>query len=162
MNVKRNTPTQLIVENNPWFFAIIITFFALGMVVFSVTLMVQESILAGLFVLFVSAIIFPLTLYFIVQRVQIILDTNSQTMTIRRRTLRKYTEVKHDLKHLSHAEIDTYHDPKDGSKTHCPIFVLSGGMSAGRHPMTSTHQSGRGPGRIVRAVNTWLDAARQT
>ena len=91
--------------------------------------------------------------------VQVILDTPTNTMTIRRRTFLGYSEVVHTLAYLSHAELDT--SRSSDTPTHCPIFVLSGGMSEGHHKFTPAYQSGPGPARIVDAVNTWLNDARQ-
>ena len=161
MKVTRTTPTLLIVENTPWLFALLISIMALIAVTVGIIALTTGSIIGGIVVLSVSALIFPVFLYFIVQRVQIILNTTQNTMTIRKRTLLGYTNVTHDLHDLSHAELDTNYDDDDGSQTHCPIFVLNGGMSAGKHKMTATHQSGHGPGQIVDGVNEWLTAARR-
>jgi hypothetical protein len=161
MKVIRDTPTQLIVENTPWMFAIMLGIMALIAFATAFILLFSGSLVGGILVGLVSAVIFPFTLYYVVQRVQIIFDTPTNTMKIRKRTLLRYTTIAHDLHHLSHAELDTNIDSDDSTQTHCPIFVLSGGMSAGRHKMTPTHQSGHGPKRIVDAVNQWLNAARQ-
>jgi hypothetical protein len=161
MKVIRSTPTQLIVENTPWLFAIMLGIMAVIAFSTACILLFSGSLVGGIIVGLVSAIIFPVTLFYVVQRVQIIFDTPTNTMNIRKRTLLGYSTIAHDLHHLSHAELDTNIDGDDNTQTHCPIFVLNGGMSAGRHKMTPTHQSGHGPKRIVDAVNEWLNAARK-
>lgn len=160
MKVTHNTTPQLIVESTPWLFAILIGTMALIATTTTIALLFSGAIVGGILVGLVSVVIFPFTLYFIVQRVQVILETATQSMTIRKRTFLGYTNVIHDLRHLSHAELDTNHDSDDNTETHCPVFVLTGGMSQGRHNMTAAYHSGHGPKRIVDAVNTWLNAAR--
>ncbi len=99
---------------------------------------------------------FALFFWVFVRRNQLLLDRRAGTVTLRRRTLSRYSETIHDLDHLSRAIVQTSRG--DDSDTHRMALILSGGMDAGTHPFTAVYTSGTGARRAADAVNAWLHA----
>ena len=164
MKVTRNTPSQLILSNTPWFIGITLVFFILAFVGAGVFLASEggEGILFGIFfALFGGGMGFGAFCAF-VRRVQVILDRNNNSILIRRQSVFGYDAVEHELSHLSHAETESTTSRSDNgtSTLYRPVLILDEGMSAGRHPIVEAYSSGRGAQRLVDAVNDWLPARK--
>ena len=161
MKVLRNTPQQLIVEDRPWFFSLLLAAMFLGMLVAVGSTMGEGRYFLAAFVFLVSLAVFAPLAYFLVQRVQIVFDAPRNLLEIRRRTLRGYRVICHELSDFERAITETSRG--DGSETHRTTLILARGMSAGKHPMTPAYSSGNGAHRITAAINDWnrarLDSA---
>ena len=157
MKVTRNLPQQLIVEDRPWLVSLLLVGIAL---VFAgaalATLSSGEPIIA--FFLGLGAFMGVLALFLFTRRVQIIFDRPSDSVTIRRRSMRGTTEVKHKLSNLGEAVVETMSG--DGADTYRVSLVLTDGMSAGRHPVTGYYVSGKSAPRLAQEINAWLNAAK--
>ncbi|MES0864426.1 hypothetical protein ABLN87_18910 [Ruegeria sp. SCPT10] len=164
MKVTRNTPSQLILSNTPWFIGITLVFFILAFVGAGVFMASEggEGIFFGIFfALFGGGMGFGAFCAF-VRRVQVILDRNKNSILIRRQSVFGYDAVEHELSHLSHAETESTTSRSDNgtSTLYRPVLILDEGMSAGRHPIVEAYSSGRGAQRLVDAVNDWLPARK--
>lgn len=158
MKITRDTPDQLIIADVPWLLGIgliifILTFAGIGLAVF------LQGEWMGLLFLLIGGGIGLLAFAAFVRRVQVICDRVAGTVTIRRKSLFGYSEVQHDLRHLSKAVLESTTGSKGGT-LYRPVLVLDGGMSKGRHPIVEAYTNMSGPGRAVDAVNSWLGAAR--
>ena len=164
MKVTRNTPNQLILSNTPWFIGITLVLFILAFVGAGVFMASEggEGILFGIFfALFGGGLGFGAFCAF-VRRVQVILDRDKNSITIRRQSVFGYEQVEHVLSNLSHAETESTTSRSDNgtSTLYRPVLILDEGMSAGRHPIVEAYSSGRGAHRLVDAVNDWLPARK--
>ncbi|KIC39929.1 hypothetical protein RA27_16660 [Ruegeria sp. ANG-R] len=164
MKVTRNTPNQLILSDTPWFIGISLVFFILGFAAGGLFVASEGGmhIFAGLvFALGGGGLGFGAFCAF-VQRVQVILDRNKDSIVIRRQSVFGYSAVEHQLSNLSHAELEsTISRSKNSSSTlYRPVLILDRGMSAGPHPIVEAFSSGRGSRKMVEAVNDWLPARK--
>ncbi|MFK7836027.1 MAG: hypothetical protein AB8B60_07395 [Sulfitobacter sp.] len=155
MKVTRDTPAQLIVENNPIWLAIFVSvfglvFFAIGL--FNVT---SQPGMGVIFMLGGLAIGVGFNIIFI-RRTQLILDAPRNLVELRRRSWIKYYTMTWELSYLDHAIVETSNS--GDTPTHRAALVISGGMDAGTHPITLVYSSGRGARRAESAINTWLAA----
>ena len=91
----------------------------------------------------------------LVERLQVIFDRKAGTVTIRRKSLLRYKQVTHALQDVSHAELETTVGSK-GTTLARPVLLLTGGMSAGRHPLVTAYSNLSGPPKMVAAINAWL------
>ncbi|MGC1503218.1 MAG: hypothetical protein WA782_03660 [Sulfitobacter sp.] len=159
MKVVRETPDQLIVENNPVGLAIFVSVF--GLVFFGIGLSVVGSepgtglafMAGGLGIAIGFNMIF-------VRRTQLILDTSRNLVELRRRGWLGYSSQTWELQYLERVIVET--SRSGDSDTHRAALVISDGMDAGTHPVTWVYSSGRGAERAQNAVNGWLDSYRLT
>ncbi|KIC41689.1 hypothetical protein RA28_20035 [Ruegeria sp. ANG-S4] len=164
MKIKRNTPNQLILSSTPWFIGISLIFFTLAFVAAGMFLIMLGgwAILFGLIFGLGGGVMGVSAFNDFVERVQVILDRNKNSILIRRKSVFSYDVVEHRLTNLSHAEVETtYSRSKKGPSTlYRPVLILKEGMSAGRHPIVEAFSSGSGAHRLVDAVNDWLPARK--
>ena len=163
MKIKRETDTQLILEQAPWLMGIVIIL----MIVASLGmggLFVGLGLSSGMMIFTIMGIVSPLiaigmggmALRVFVKRTQAIFDRDAGTITIRKRGMRGYSEVVHDLAHLGHAVLRVTRD-SEGRALSRPVLVLTGGMSAGDHPLVDSFTTGTGPRTAVNAINRWIE-----
>lgn len=155
MKVLRDTPDQLILDETPWFWGIMLTLFTLVFV--GVGMLVLPRTLAGglAFIIFGGGLGLVAMVVF-VHRVQVILDRVAGTLTLRRKSLLRQSEVVHALDHLHGAEIEETRSDNNQTLSR-PVLILDGGMSAGRHPVVSAYSSGTMAQRMADSINTWLE-----
>ncbi len=161
MKIVRDIPEQLIVENNPLLITILLSVMGLVFVGSGVGILASGDIGFGLLWLGFTIPFFGLFFVLFVRRNQLILDATAGTVTHRRKSLIKYTEVVHELAHLGEAIVEPSHSGGNGP-THRMSLVLTGGMDKGTHPFTLAYTSGGGARRGADAVNRWLAARRDT
>ena len=142
MKVTRNTETQLILSETPWFIGIMLTFFILTFTSIGIFL-VTEGEWAGLIFGFVGGGMGVAGFAVFVQRVQVILNRDTNDLIIRRRSLFGYSEIQHQLSDLGNAVLEHTTSSK-GNTLYRPVLVLTGGMSAGRHPIVESYTNTRG------------------
>ena len=157
MKVTRNTPDQLIVADVPWLIGLMLILFIMVFVGAGLALVLDGELFGLLFVLGGGGIGLVAFAAF-VRRVQVILDRPTDSITIRSRTLFGYSQVQHQLSNLSRAVLESTMSSK-GNTLHRPTLVLTKGMSAGNHPIVAAYSNTGGAGRVVTAINNWLDAA---
>lgn len=165
MKVTRNTPTQLILADTPWFIGIMLVFFILTFVGAGLVMVSDggENIWFGLFFALIGGGLGVGAFCVFVRRVQVILDRTKNRILIRRQSVFGYEAVEHQLSSLSHAEVEssTFRSDSSSSTLYRPVLVLDKGMSEGRHPIVDAFSNGRGAHKLVDAVNAWLPAQQE-
>lgn len=163
MKIKRETDTQLILEDTPWLMSVVLVVMivasvGMGLIFISMGLSADLMIfvIMGALAPVVTIVMCTMAMRVFVKRTQIIFDRAAGTITYRTRTMSGYTEVVHDLAHLEHAILKTSRD-SDGRDLASGVLVLSGGMSAGEHSLTGISSTGPGPKNAVNAVNRWVE-----
>ena len=161
MKVKRNTPDLLIAEEVPWFMAIMLFIFIMAFVIPGVMLTFMGE-WAGLIFAFGGGGLGFGGMCVFVERLQVILDGRTQTATLRRRTILGHSETVLPLADVLRAMTETTTSSKSRQTLYRPALVLDDDSGQGefRRPVTQVYSSGRGAGRVVRAINGWLEALR--
>ncbi len=154
MKVLHDTSDRLILDETPWVMALLMAGFVLAFVGAGLFIML-ENLLFGLAFGSFGAIVGIVIMVALVERLQIIFDRPAGTVTIRRKSMLRYSQVLHALENISHAELETTRNAK-GNTLSRPVLVLAKGMSAGRHPLISAYSNFSSPPKIVAAINTWL------
>lgn len=155
MKVTRDTPEQLIVENNPIWLAVFVSLFGLIFVGVGLSLLGSETGMAMLFIGGGLAIGIGFNMIFI-RRTQLILDQARNLVELRRRSWLGYSSRTWELQYLKRAEVQT--SRSGDTDTHRAVLIIDGGMDAGDHPLTLVYSSGSGARRAQAAVNDWLGA----
>ena len=153
MKINRNTPQQLIVENNPVWLAVILgvstlIFVGVGLSKLSQDLWTGAAIIGAALVM---GAIFNLAF---VRRSQFIFDRPGNLVEMRRKSLVRYTKRSWELAHLERAIVQS--SRSDDTTTYRAALVFTDGMDAGTHPITLVYSSGRGASRAAEAINNWL------
>ncbi len=165
MKVTRNSPTQLILSDTPWFIGISLMFFILAFVGAGLFMVTQggEGIWFGIFFALFGGGMGVGAFCTFVRRVQVILDRDKDSIVIRRQSVFGYEAVEHKLSNLSHAETEQTVSRRDSSSStlYRPVLILDEGMSAGQHPIVEAFSSGRGAREMADAVNEWLPARQE-
>ncbi|MGC1495797.1 MAG: hypothetical protein WA790_08310 [Sulfitobacter sp.] len=155
MKVTRNTPDQLIVENNPIWLAVFVSSFALIFIVAGIFTVQSETFVGVAFIIGGLVIGSVFNIVFI-RRTQVILDRPRNLVELRRKSLLGFKRRTWELGHLERADVQT--SRSDDSDTHRAVLVFSDGMDAGIHPITVVYTSGSGADRAASAINSWLAA----
>lgn len=162
MKITRNTPEQLIIENNPILMAVMITLMAL--IFFTVGLFVVTSeIVVGLVFMAVGLFIgIGMNMVF-VRRTQVILDATQGSVEIRRRSWFGFRKSNWDLAHLDGATLQSTRikgsGAGPGTLSHRAALVIDGGVNPGEHPITIVYNANSTRAeRIVEAINSWCAA----
>ena len=158
MKIKRNTPDVFIAEAVPWFMAIALFFFIFAFVGPGIFLVFEGEWLGLIFALGGGGLGFGAMCVF-VERLQLILDTGSGHITLRRRTILSSTEDTLPLAALQKAEVESSYTNSDNGRRRIyrPTLVLDEGDGPKFYPITEVYSSGRGADRLVRAINAWID-----
>ncbi len=168
MKVKTNTPDLLIASDIPWLMAIMLMFFTLTFAAIGLLTLTQHW--AGLIFLFVGGGLGLGAMAVFVERLQVILDARAQTLTVRSRTIFRYSETVIPLDHVLRAETETgrsnsrngVNSPQSLSRVTFIIRVGSGTGTTTTLPLTPVMSSGKGAATVTHAVNDWLKALRDT
>ncbi|MEM6305267.1 MAG: hypothetical protein AAF744_11130 [Pseudomonadota bacterium] len=153
MKVLRDTPEQLIIENNPIWLAVFLTGFALIFLGIGLFTMSTDFWLG---LAFVAGGVLAGTVFLIsfVRRTQVIFDRPQNRVEMRRRSLLGYSTRSWALEHFARADVQS--SRSDNSTTYRAVMVFDGGMDAGTHPITLVYSSGSGAQRACDAINRWL------
>lgn len=169
MKIKRDTPDLLIAGETPWLIAIMLSFFILVFVGIGM-LVVFQGIWAGLIFVVVGGGMGFIALSVFVERLQVILDAQADTLTMRSRTIFQYKQTVIPLpdvvraateSSLSGSATDDFDKPR--RRVSRLVFVLHDGAGTGGtviQPMTSVMSSGNASGNVTREINEWLKAHR--
>lgn len=152
MKVTRDTPEQLIVENNPILLAIFVSVFGLIFVGIGLANIAEDFSMGLLFIL--GGLIFGVGFNMIfVRRTQLILDAPRNLIELRRRSWIRYSAMTWELRYLDRAIVQTSHS--GDTPTHRAALIINGGMDVGTHPITLVYSSGSGAKRAADAINRW-------
>ena len=152
MKVTRETPEQLIVENNPILLALFVSVFGLTFVGIGLANIGSDFTMGALFILGGLIIGIGFNMIFI-RRTQLILDAPRNLIELRRRSWIRYSAMTWELRYLHSAIVQTSHS--GDTPTHRAALIISGGMDAGTHPITLVYSSGSGADRAATAINRW-------
>ncbi len=171
MKIKHDTPDLLIAGETPWFIAIMLLFFTLVFAGIGL-LILSQGIWAGLVFLIVGGGLGLGAMGVFVERLQLILDAQSETLTMRSRTIFRHNETVIPLKDVIRAQSEstlsgtaTQDSSKPRQRVSRLAFVLHDGAGTGGtviQPMTSVMSSGSAAGNVTREINEWLKALRGT
>lgn len=159
MKIIRETPDQLIIENNPVWLAIFVTIFGLVFLGVGLFIVSSEPGVGHAFIAGGLGISIGFNMIF-VRRTQLILDTTRNLLELRRRGWLGYSSRIWELRYLERVIVET--SRSGDTDTHRAALLINGGMDAGTHPITWVYSSGRGAERAQNAVNGWLDSYRPT
>lgn len=158
MKVTRNIPQQLIVADTPWLIGIMLTVFILMFVGAGLALVISGEWLGLLFGAMGGGL--GMTAFAIfVRRTMAILDRGTAKVTLRERSLFGFREEHHDLTKVRGAVVESSVN-SNGQTTYRPTLVLRSGDSETRLPLIEVYSNGRGPDRVVTAINGWLGGDR--
>ncbi|WP_299845860.1 hypothetical protein [uncultured Roseovarius sp.] len=166
MKIKKNTPELLIAGETPWFLAIMLLFFTLTFAAIGLLTLTQHW--AGLIFLFVGGGLGVGAMCVFVERLQLILDARAETLTLRSRTMFRYTETVLPLKDVLRAETETGHsNSRNGvnspqSLSRVTFIIRDGSGTDGTTilPLTSVMSTGKGAATVTHAANEWLKDLR--
>jgi energy-coupling factor transporter transmembrane protein EcfT len=159
MKIQRETPDQLIIENNPIWVAFFISIFALIFIAAGLFVMTIEFWF-GLWFAVCGVIIGVVFNIAFSRRTQIILDRPGNLIELRRKSMLGYKKRVWELRYLDRVVIQT--SRSDKSTTYRAAMVFSDGMDAGTHPITFVYSSGNGAETAKTAINRWLAASLDT
>jgi len=159
MKVTRDTPDQLIIENNPVWLAILISiplfvFLVVGIFTIKTDLSTGLVFVVGSLIM---GVVFNLAF---IRRTQLILDRSRNLVELRRRSMLGYKKRTWELGYLDRVVIQSSNS--GDSTTYRAAMVFSDGMDAGTHPITLVYSSGSGADRAAGAINRWLDSDTPT
>ena len=152
-----NTPDLLVIDKRPWIIGLLLIGVIFGLLTSSVLSLLSGSVWGTLAPLPVVAFV-GFFFWAFVRRSQLLLNAVDRTATLRNRTMSNYTEVVHDLDHLSGAILETS-GGSDGDVYRMTLQIKAG-MDEGLHPFTESYSSGPNANKAVEAVNTWLARLR--
>ena len=171
MKVKRNTPDLLVAGEIPWFMAIMLTFFILVFVGIGVAIL-SSGVWAGLIFVVVGGGLGLGAMGVFVERLQLILDAMTKTLTMRSRTIFRYNQTVIPLDDVIRAQTESTLSGTSNQSSTKPrqtlsrlAFVVRDGSGTGGtvvQPMTSVMSSGKASGNVTREVNHWHKALRGT
>jgi hypothetical protein len=169
MKIRYDTPDLLIAGETPWFIAIMLLFFTLIFVGIGM-LTVSQGVWAGLIFVIVGGGLGIGAMGVFVERLQVILDAQAETLTMRSRTIFRYNETVIPLKDVIRAATEsslsgtaTQETSKPRQRVSRLVFILHDGAGMGgtvTQPMTSVMSSGGATGNVTREINEWLKALR--
>ncbi|MGJ8615259.1 MAG: hypothetical protein ACSHWS_00375 [Sulfitobacter sp.] len=153
MKVTRDTPDQLIIENNPVWLAVAVSAFAFLFIVVGLFTLQAEIFVGIAFIVGGSVIGIVFNLAFI-RRTQLILNRTDNLVELRRKSLLGYKRRTWELEFLNSAIVQSSYS--GDTNTHRAALIFDDGMDAGTHPITLVYSSGSGAERAMTAINTWL------
>lgn len=162
MKIRRNTSDLLVAEQVPLLLALALFGFIMAFVTPGVLLVFAGEWLGLVFGTLGGGLGFAAMCVF-VERLQVILDAASRTITIRRRTVLSHREITLPLTELIRATTEsTRSSGKTRRRLFRPTLVLDDGTGNGEvvHPITEVFSSGTGAARLAAAINDWLSSHR--
>lgn len=157
MKATRDTPDQLILENNPIWLVVFINLFALVFVAVGL-FMLPDQLLVGIAITLgglLMAVAFNLAF---ARRTQLILDRTANRIELRRRSLLAYYRQVWSVKDVPRAILQT--SMSGDSPTHRAALEVHLYGRNEIHPITLVYTSGQGPSGAVAQINDWLNRNR--
>ncbi|NDR57343.1 hypothetical protein [Aliiruegeria sabulilitoris] len=158
MKIMRNTSQQLVLESTPWILAIVASVFMLAFVAAGLR-MVFAGNMTGLFISLFGGGLGVACLVIYVERLQVILDRDSETVHVRRRTLTNHEEDRLHLGDLLGAVVESSYS-KSGGTTWRPVLMLRGLAGPVPCPITEIFTGDDMARLAADAINDWLGIER--
>ena len=155
MKVRKNTDHTLIVEDRPWFFAILISVFILTFTGIGIATLASGEWF-GLIPLAVGLVMAPLFLYIFVRRVQVVFFRPEGWVEIRRATLRGKSKTRYDLDEVKRAVLES--TQSDNSTLYRVTLMLEKGGVSGPMPLTQAYSNTGNHRQVTDAINAWLSS----
>ncbi|MDU8927574.1 hypothetical protein RXV86_09275 [Alisedimentitalea sp. MJ-SS2] len=155
MKIRKNTDHTLIVENRPWFFAIMISVFILVFTGIGIGLL-SSGELMGLVPLAVGLVMAPLFLYIFARRVQVVFYRPEGWVEIRRANLRGTSKIRYDIEEIQRAILES--TQSDSSTLYRVTLMVEKGGVAGPVPLTQAYSNIGKHRQVTDAINAWLSA----
>lgn len=157
MKIKRNTPQVFVAEEVPWFIAIMLVIFIFCFVAPGLAIAFEGVWQGLLFALGGGGMGFAALCVF-VERLQVILDRREGMITLRRRTILKYTQTRLPLDALLKAETQWTSSRKNGRTRSLsrPALMLSEDGAEKAYPVTQVFSSGGSAEGLTDAINDWI------
>lgn len=155
MKVTRKTVDQLIIADIPWLIGIFISLLILVFVGIGLSIVIDGELM-GFFFVAIGSLVGGICFVAFVRRTQVILNRTTDKITIRQRSVFGFRENFYVLSELDRAELEDTTD-SDGDTMYRPTLVFSSHGSSKRTPIVSSYTNTSGPGRIVDAINDWLE-----
>jgi len=161
VKVSQNTPQNLILTHIPWIYGLAAIFVILMLFILGISSLIGGQILQG-FGLISAGVVCLIASAFLVQRVQIILNAVDNTLTIRRGSYARKSEIKSHLDDIVGAELDEASpDITDDVATYRVVLNLKNDTGIREEPLTIDYKSGiRKPKRLISVINDWLENSR--
>lgn len=154
MKITRDTPDQLIIEDRPWLFAVMIVFFTLVFAAVGLMLLFAGE-LVGLFFAGFGVAMGLAAFWAFVRRVQVVFHRPDGFVEIRRKTIFSMTSVRHDLSEVGEAIVQHTTGSKGGTLRRLAL-VIPHGQSAGSHPVTEAYSNIGDHNGMATRINDWL------
>ncbi|VAV93971.1 hypothetical protein MNBD_ALPHA07-1717 [hydrothermal vent metagenome] len=170
MKIKHIAPDLLIIGQTPWFIAIMLFLFAMLFAAIGLLILSDGSIAGLIFIVFGGSMgIIAMGLF--VERLQMVLDAQTRTITISTRTIFNYDWAVFSLDDLFYVVAETTNSTNltNSSEIRQTLsrisLVLCDGVNPGGttlHPVSEIYSTGRSAARIVSGINAWLKELRGT
>ena len=157
MKVTRNTPDQLILQNNPLLLVAALNLFFLIFLAIGMGTIGQNGLVGAIFIggsLLMGA---ALNLAF-ARRTQLILDRTADRVELRRKSLLAYYRQVWRIADVTGAETQVSRSGDTDTRRVALRVHLYGQTEI--HPVTLVYTSGKGPERATDAINSWLGGSR--
>ncbi|NCQ23160.1 MAG: hypothetical protein COW54_16120 [Rhodobacteraceae bacterium CG17_big_fil_post_rev_8_21_14_2_50_63_15] len=169
MKITANSPDLLIIEDIPWFMAVMLGLFTLLSAAIGLLVM-SQTLLGGLVFLIVGGGMGLAAIGVFVERLHLILDARAHNVILRSRTIFRHRETEFPLGDLLGATGESTLSGRNTDDPDCPqrrlhrpsLVLVDGSADGGQvlYPITEIYDSGRGAATMVRAINDWLAALR--
>lgn len=153
MKVTHNTPERLTLDDRPWIVGVLLIGFTLIFLAVGINLLLNAEVFGGLMMGGVGGGLGFLAFWGFVRRTIVFLDRAAGVVLIREASLFGQTETTYPLASVRRARVESSRSGQ-GSSTHRPALEMGDGS---RLPLRKAYISGQGAGRVVAALNDWLD-----
>ncbi|SDJ28765.1 hypothetical protein SAMN04488026_101515 [Aliiruegeria lutimaris] len=145
-------------ESTPWFLAIVASFIMLAFVAAGLRLVFSGNLM-GFFISLFGGGLGVTCLVIYVERLQVVLNRDSETVHVRRRTLTNHEEDRLYLGDLLGAVVETSYS-KSGGTTWRPVLMLRGLAGPVACPITEIFTGDDMARLAADAINDWLGVER--
>ena len=153
MKVIRNTPDELVIDDRPWFWAVLMGFAVLILLYATMDALLGGDLKTGLLLVFMSAFA-ALFLFLVVVRTKIWLNAKTGNIALRSRSMRGTKTAFYNLADLQEAKVQT---SQGETETHRCALVFTDQTV----PLTKVYSSGKGADLAMNAINDWLTSLRR-
>lgn len=156
MKIIQQTDDTLIIEERPWFSAVVMGGFALIFAVIGI-LMLKDGLAGGLILLAISGAIF-FAVYRLVEHFQLIFSRPGKTVEFRNKSLYQDKRQKYPLSEINGSYVQEKHSTSTNGTTKKMSRINLTRTNGGEQlPMTNSFTTGEEYQQISETINAWLD-----
>ncbi|WP_298974758.1 hypothetical protein [uncultured Roseobacter sp.] len=160
MKILIDTPDRLVIESRPILLSLALVAMILVLLYAAFSAYSAEEIGKAFFILVITIVLMGPSLWFAVERVQVVFDRRAQTCSLHKRRMSGDERQTHPLSDVTRAMIQTRKGDHDNADTHRIALVLGADRLEKRHGLTQSYRSGPQAEKVVQRINAWLDSAR--